>query len=345
MKIIPFTASMIPAVTALWNEAVADGQLYKPFTPEEYKVKFLDNPHFDYAYSFVSCEEIPKDGRITGDKSSESLTGFALGVCKKTFLPGETHENTPGYITMVAVRPACRRQGIGSALLSALENAFIAAGKSKADIIFFNPINLEWVVPGTNGHEHPNTPGVKLDSPGYLFFFNRGYENIAEQNAYYRALKDLPPSGEVPKVSAILSTLQEKGITIEPYRADYHYDLDALFDNLQNEHWRHEIHTHLAAHPEWPLLVVSDQGKVAGFAGPVYPQPNGRGFFSGIGVHSGYGGMGIGTALFYRLCETEKERGAVYMTLFTGVNNPARKLYESAGFVIAAQWADMRRFL
>lgn len=333
MQIVPFDESMLLSIIALWNKAVSAELPYKSFTLETFQQKFLENPHFDAKFFFVCLDE----------STENRIIGFAQGIIKNTFLPGETKENTPGYITMIAVSPARRREGIGTALLKALEKAFQSEGKTKTDIIFFNPINLEWIVPGTDGHEHPNTPGVLLGSPGFAFFTRHGYETIAEQNSYHRALQQLPPSEDVPKVSKILSSLAEKNIVITSFHPDKHFGLDALFDDLNNEHWRHEINTHLKTHPEWPLLVVSDGGKVVGFAGPVYPQPNGRGFFAGIGVHSAYGGMGIGTALFYRLCETEKEYGAAYMTLFTGVTNPARKMYEAAGFTITAQWADMRK--
>ena len=35
--------------------------------------------------------------------------------------------------------------------------------------------------------------------------------------------------------------------------------------------------------------------------------------------------------------------GAGYMTLFTGEANPARNIYEAAGFRIVRTWADMRK--
>lgn len=71
---------------------------------------------------------------------------------------------------------------------------------------------------------------------------------------------------------------------------------------------------------------------VAGFAGPVYPEPTGRGYFAGIGIAPQYQHRHLGKLLFFRLCEEEKKAGAAYMSLFTGITNPARRIYESAGF-------------
>jgi len=37
-----------------------------------------------------------------------------------------------------------------------------------------------------------------------------------------------------------------------------------------------------------------------------------------------------------------KDLGAEFMTLFTGETNPARNIYETAGFKIVKTWADMK---
>ena len=51
----------------------------------------------------------------------------------------------------------------------------------------------------------------------------------------------------------------------------------------------------------------------------------------------------LAEVLFCLLCEGLKERGAEFMTLFTGENNPARNIYEAVGFSIIRSWADMRK--
>ena len=47
--------------------------------------------------------------------------------------------------------------------------------------------------------------------------------------------------------------------------------------------------------------------------------------------------------LFSELCFGLRELGAGYMTLFTGENNPARRIYETAGFIIVKSWANMKK--
>ena len=83
----------------------------------------------------------------------------------------------------------------------------------------------------------------------------------------------------------------------------------------------------------------------AGFTGPVYPEETGRGYLAGVAVAPKYEGNGLGTLLFYRLLQREKETGARYMSIFTGVNNHARFIYLNAGFQIVRTFAIMLKEL
>ena len=49
----------------------------------------------------------------------------------------------------------------------------------------------------------------------------------------------------------------------------------------------------------------------------------------------------LGTLLFYKLCQAEKDCGARYMSLFTGINNHAQNIYKSAGFETKRYFAVM----
>ena len=76
---------------------------------------------------------------------------------------------------------------------------------------------------------------------------------------------------------------------------------------------------------------------------PIMALTASRGYFAGIAVAEDVRGKGLGKILFYELCKGLREKGAAYMTLFTGENNPARNIYEEAGFRIVRSWSDMRR--
>ena len=107
--------------------------------------------------------------------------------------------------------------------------------------------------------------------------------------------------------------------------------------------WSAEIPA--AARAGLPLLVGLSGSTVAGFTGPVRPEPCGRGYFAGIAVGPQWRGHGLGKLLFYRLLQAEQAAGARYMTLFTGVDNPAGRMYRKAGFRDVRTFAAMEKEL
>ncbi|NMA84266.1 MAG: GNAT family N-acetyltransferase [Epulopiscium sp.] len=329
MKIVQFADQHIGDVVKLWNHACEADMEYKTFDEKGFKAKFIDNPHFSYEGSFVAIQD-------------EQVIGFANGLYKKEFLPGETNESTPGYLTMILVDANYRNQGLGTQLLQSVEDFLRRNGKKQVQIIFFNPINLEWNVPGTENHDHPNAPGVDIDSIAYSFFLSQGYEQRTKENSYYLPLNELVIN---EKVKHTIQRLQDKEIFIEYYDPKKHNGFEELFNQLNNEQWRKEIIGETQKKNPRPILIVHHNGKIFGFTGPLAVQESGRGYFAGIGVHPAYGGMGIGTTLFFKLCESLKKEGAIFMTLFTGESNPARKMYERAGFGIVKSWAVLRKEL
>lgn len=317
-----FEAIADPAGTAaameLFNDCSAMGEtLFRPFgSPEDFRSFFL---------------------RGTEDVIPVALAGegaFASGCYAK--------ESGKAYVTFVGVRPGCRRRGIGRAALEALEAELSAlSGKRTYEISFFNPMNLTWTVPGFPGHDHPNAPGVDVSGGGYLFLKNCGYRDFAYQNSYHI---DLPDYRLPEDIHSRAGALRERGIQITRYDPARHAGLEELMDSLGNPLWKKEILEN-AARPDGgdPLLIVDQGGRAMGFTGPLAVQPSGRGYFTGIAVHPDCRGGGAGKVLFSSLCESLRDMGAGYMTLFTGEANPARNIYEAAGFRIVRTWADMRK--
>lgn len=262
------------------------------------------------------------------------LIGFAGGCVKA--------EGGSGYITFVLVDPVYRRTGAGTALLQRLEEELAQRGNvERYEITFFNPVNLTWVVPHTSGHDHPNAPGIDVASEAYLFFKNRGYMDTAYQNSFYLPLACFTIH---PDIQERLDQLPSRGLSVCFYERSRHFGLEELFDDLGSPLWKKEIlETCGRADGGCPVVIAEHQGKAVGFAGPLRVQKSGRGYFAGIGVHSGYREYGLGKALFSMLCQSLKDMGAGYMTLFTGESNPARRIYQAAGFHIVKAWADMEK--
>jgi ribosomal protein S18 acetylase RimI-like enzyme len=312
----------VDACLLLFNQiSQTNDFLYKPLEKMSFDKKFMKRQTESYdIISFVYEKE-------------HVILGFISGVIHK--------ERKKAYITMMLVDPTYRRQHIGTSLLNQFElfikekHAFIKS----IDLVFFNPITLTWKIPETSSDDHPNSPGVDMNSNAFSFFKAMGYDTFAIQNSYYKDIRNYQYSKEM---LSRIETLKHKDINIV-YATKDHEGFDELFDNLNNPLWKKEIKEAIITHK--PVLIAETKGKMIGFTGPLAVQPSLRGYFTGIGVHSDYRGLSIGKVLFSSLCYHLNEIGAHYMTLFTGENNPARHIYENEGFKIVRSWADMRKEL
>lgn len=309
-------------VIALWNaEAVKDG--YKEMNEESFARIFTENAYFDPAATFVWLEE----GRVGG---------FACG-CMGDDLP---LGDVTGYITCIVPEAGFASESRYAALLEALEKRFAELGKKQSDVLFFNPMQLPWYIPGTDGHEHNNAPGVPVGSSIHGFLLQQGYAERATQCAMYLKLGEF-------RVPGSILVKEEKaaadGYTVELLDPSKHSGVQEMLEALGNPLWKREIGRSLE--DGTPVVIAALRGEAVGFAGPVIRQPNGRGYFAGIGVRSEHEGHGLGSSLFFRLCEAFQNIGTDYMSLYTGSNNPALRIYEKAGFQTVKTFAIMRKEL
>lgn len=316
-----FSYGDVERITALWNRrAVRDG--FVGHTPESFSALFLKNGYFSCEHTFILEEP---DG-----------LGFVCG-CTGDDLPAG-HER--GYFTCLVLDDAVDTPQNTHLLMSYLEKSFLDAGKRISDILFFNPIHLPWYIPGTDGHQHNNAPGVATDTMLYERLLDCGYLERTRECAMYLNLEGYStPDWVKEKYNA----LQKQGYHISVFNPVQCFGLTEMLDELKNPIWKKEIEE--SVEKGIPFLTADFEGKVVGFAGPVYPEKTGRGYFAGIGVIPSFEGKGLGTQLFYALCSLEKEMGAAYMSLFTGENNPAKKIYAGAGFTPVRSFAIMRKEL
>lgn len=324
MSLEKLTEINIKDLVKLWNDEKDKGRfIHKNLNEVEFVNKFIKEE-----------DGIEKINVVY--KIEDKIVGFGNACCKDNV--------DTGYITFVLVDSEYLRRGIGLEIVKYLENELVSKNKLKRiDLIFFNPINLEWIVPNTVYHDHPNAPGVDVSSDAYIFFKNLGYRDVVIQNSYYRKLEDFEYTDSINNK---LKNLKEKGIEIVYYDKNKHTGFEKLFDNLENPLWKEIITENInRADGGDPVLIVAKDDKIYGFTGPLIVQESKRGSFCGIGVHSDYRKHGAGKLLFSALCRGLKDKGAEYMTLFTGEENPARNIYESANFKIVRTWADMRKEL
>ncbi|MFD0692560.1 GNAT family N-acetyltransferase [Paenibacillus sp. GCM10027628] len=320
--IVPWDHQYTQAVIALWNEeAVKEG--YKELTEKSFGDIFLSSPYFDGDNTFVLLED-------------DTVKGFACG-CTGDDLPlGEV----AGYITCIVLSATHKSNENYRLMLDALEYRFRQLGKKQADILFFNPMWLPWYIPGTPKHEHNNAPGVPVDSQFYEYLLSTGYVERAKECAMYLNLTGftIPEDIRAKEKKAAVD-----GYTVELFDPSRHYGVEEMLRGLNNALWQREIAQSTSAGV--PVVIAAFQNQAVGFAGPVIRQENGRGYFAGISVHPDHEGHGLGTILFFKLCEAFSGIQTEYMSLYTGSTNPAIRIYEKAGFKTVKQFSVMRREL
>lgn len=310
------------ALLALWN-TVGVSMGYAPLDKAELDTLFLKHPDFSPEYTFLL-------------EGNGEVLGFVNG-CTGDHIP---RGDERGYVTCLLLKPPADTRENALLLLSALEDAFRKAGRQYGAVTFFNPIRLPWVIPGTDGHQHNNAPGVATDLPLNGWMQGFGYREATRECAMYRPLEDFSmPQAVLDKAQAMAN----EGYTVDIYDPERHKKLEEMVAALENPMWSQEIPE--AGQKGLHLLVGLSGNTCAGFTGPVYPEKTGRGYFAGIGVAPQYQHHGLGKLLFYRLLQAEQEAGAQYMSLFTGETNPARFIYQEAGFRVVRTFSVLLKEL
>ncbi|MFP4978134.1 GNAT family N-acetyltransferase [Paenibacillus sp. CN-4] len=322
MQIRPFSMEDLSAVVALWNRE-ATRYDYKPLTEQEFQDTFIHHSYFDAECIWVGCNE-------TG------VAGFAAGCSGEDLPLGDV----AGYITSVIIDSEAASMELYDAFVRRMETRFRQLGKKQAEVLFFNPVKLKWTIPSAPQHEHNNAPGISKDQPLYEALIARGYADRATQCGMYLKLG----SFSVPEdITGKESKASKEDYQVTLYAPAVHKGLEATLAALENPQWEKDVAAHVKNGE--PLVVAVYGNEVVGFAGPIILEPDGRAFFCGIGVHPEYEGHGLGSILFFRMVEAFQNAGGQYISLFTGSNNPALRIYQKAGFNIEKKFSILRREL
>lgn len=339
----PLESGDIPAVIGIWNACAQAGEvLYPPLEEAYFQRKFLLGE---------GCE---RDNLLVAEGKGQ-VRGFIHGVAPETFRLGK-----PGraYLTCLMVEKSVRGQGIGRALLEALIGRMRTRNAQTLDIASLNPVNLDWRVPGTPGHDHNNMPGLDMGCAGQGFFPHAGFQELYREVALYQ---DLSHYRLPPEIGEIRARLASQGIETGVLPAPWDQEFDGMCDRVGSDYWRDVLRTETAAWREgapnrdgrfWPdgvrpagprpILAAVHEGHIVGFTGPVDLQKSGRGWFTGICTDPLYERRGVATVLFNLLMEAFVQEGARFTTLFTGADSHARKVYQRAGLRPVREFALMR---
>ncbi len=310
-------------IIALWN-SVMQKEDYRELARESFREIFTQNPYFDPAGALV----------LTGDDGG--VQGFACGCVGDDLPLGDKS----GYLTCIVLDPKAQTEENFNILLYRLEQFFIGEGKRQAEVLFFNPMLLPWYIPNTPKHEHNNAPGVPVNSWFHQSLLRNGYAERARECAMYLNLKQFAVTEHMRQKESVSA---QDGYEVTLFDPSRHFGVSEMLTGFDNPLWQKEITE--AAQNGIPVVVAAKENQVVGFAGPVVRSPSGRGYFSGIGVKYGHEGHGLGSVLFFKLCESFQAVGAEYMSLYTGLENPARNIYEHAGFIPVKEFAIMRKEL
>ena len=175
MQIRPMRPEDLREVIRVWNACVDAGEvLYYPLTEDYFRRKFTEGD---------GCEP----GNLLVAADGPRVTGFIHGVAPETFRlarPGQA------YLTCLLVDPARRGEGAGRALLESLKAAMKARGAATLSVSSLNPVNLDWRIPGTPGHDHNNMPGLDNGCAGFGFFEHSGFIRRHDEVSMYLNLAD-----------------------------------------------------------------------------------------------------------------------------------------------------------
>ncbi len=322
----------LPDVIRIWNACVDAGEvLYYPLTEAYFRRKFVESPGCEPDHLLVA----EMNGRVAG---------FLHGVA-----PGSFSGARPGcaYLTVILTAAAYRGRGIGRALLDSFLKRMERRGAETLMISGLNPVNLDWHIPDTPGHDHNNMPGADVSCAGYPFLEHIGFTARYREVAMYGNLSAWTSD---PSVAGIRERLRSEGIETGPYDPVLNCGFDRMCSSVGSDYWRDVLRTEIEAWksgkpntdprmwadgipPKGPrmLLTAVHDGQIVGFTGPVDLQKSGRGWFTGICTDASFERRGIATVLFNLLLEAFVQEGAAFCTLFTGADNHARKVYERAG--------------
>lgn len=303
-----------------------EDDFFKIMSFEEFQGHLFKNPFFQPEGNFVALD---------GDK----VVGYGGALVKPS---DDANPNASGYIHTFIVKKEYRRQGIGSKLLELCEEYIKSKGRASARLVFISPINWPWYIPHTEHHMHPGTPAVRINSEMYLFLYHHNYFVNSIHEGFHLPLSQYElPQGVVKK----MEENKERGLFVEMYDPNKHYGVEEFCKKIEgsNAGFAHAIRSNLAKPEPKPFLCANENGRMVGWTGAIWNEASGRGHFDGIIVDEDIRGAGLGKALFCYLCYQSKLNGAQYMTFFTGLDNPARYIYLSAGFKIAQSFADMKK--
>jgi len=311
ITIRPYAGTDEAAVLRVWNTAMfAD-----PITATTFRAKVLLDPNFDPAGCLVA--------EVEGE-----VRGFILSIVRRVPFFAMGYQEDQSWITAFGVEPAFQRQGIGTALLDAIETRLREMGRPS---IAISPYVPNYFTPG---------PDVNAYAHGVEFLTNRGFEILNKPLSMRNELTDFRLPEEIAERT---DALAQEGIEVRPARPadivpvldflvehfdwEWHREASDIFNSLFNGDGRHV-----------GMLVVTQGDEVLGYA----QYRNER--FGPFGVRPDLRSQGLGRVLLTHTLRQMRASG-FHVAWFLWTSDQAAKLYARYGFHEVRRFAVLRKML
>jgi mycothiol synthase len=256
-----------------------------------------------------------REGAILG-MAGEEVAGFALALRRRVPLENAPDDSERGYLTLVGVRPAFRRRGIGSEMLDRAEAHLAEEGCRSV-----------WIAPYAPGYFLPG-PDVEVHELGIRILEARGYRvryrPLAMEASLWRL--ETPDWIERRKMEHEVA-----GLRYLPFAPDLALPLLGFTRRCFPGDWVRVVREAMAWRPE-RLRVAVQAGEVVGFS------HHRRERFGPIGVDPARRGEGIGQILMFETLRAQMAEGYRRSWFLWSDDRTAERLYAAAGF------QEVRRF-
>lgn len=311
MKVCSFQQKYLDDLLQCWNQALQ----YDPLTADRFIDQVLLDENFDADLLKIAVIE-------------KRCVGFVYAIKRKFPYLERGLEPERGWIVAMGVLPACQRQGIGTALLEAAEQALSQRGCTNITLSAYSP---SYFFPGID----------QRYQSGLAFFQKMGYPFNSEAVSMQRSLWDYTlPESTVEK----LSLLQQQGIRIIPYERKYMLALlDYLLKNFGAGWKRNALLAMQKKEAEDTILLcVNEKDEIIGYCMRKIDGNDAR--FGPIGVNEALRSHGLGGVLLDCMMLEMKSRGINYL-YFLWTGGPAMRFYERHGFQIYRTYTLSRKDL
>lgn len=261
------------------------------YQPQEQPLKRLFLKEFGECLAFERYPSRILDDQIWRDVHYEPslCLGIGRGAEWKAFgmgvIRGKNKAKPMGYIKFFAVHPKHRMKGLGSLLLSVLEQRLFAAG---ANAIRLGESAPHYLMPGLDPRY----------TAAWAFFAKKGYGNIGHTFNMHVGLSGFQNSAPRARSNQVLE-----------FRRARSNDLASLMSFLKGEwpSWCEEVGPVFKRNPI-PLFLAFEESNLVGFA--AYDcQNEGIGWFGPMGTLPSARGKGVGQKLLHLVLEDLNKQG------------------------------------